>query len=853
MNRPSICTIVSANYLSYARVLAKSFLEQHPDGQVFVLLVDHLPEELDLTAEPYELILAHDLKIPFFDRMSFQYEVTELNTAVKPFFLDFLLREKKLESLVYLDPDILVTNLFTHVFDLLTSHSIVLTPHLTEPIRDSRKPDELDILLAGNYNLGFIGVSAGSVTQDFLRWWQKHMKDNCIIALLQGVFVDQKWIDLVPNIFPEVYVLRDEAYNVAPWNLQSRKISKDDKGRYLVNGMPLVFYHFSGYKPEKPNEISFHQTRTKLKDNPALKSLYDEYRSLQLKAGYETWRKKRYAYEYFDNGVSIVRWNRHHYRSLSERDKKRFGNPFQTGGSESYYTWLQTPLKKSANGVTLTNLHLMFYRSRDDLEHAFPDIFGRNLQDFADWMTGKGHSDHGFDFDFLSVLRPSVVKRERALTEPRPAFKVYKAPWWKRLIEKRHTVRTYVAFVRWLRLSIGEYRFQRLLRFLGIVSSSDMTVDLGTHQPVVSSLGVNVMGYLTSESGTAEAARSSVASMKTTSIPYDLVNISSTYSRKSDQTLSDEISQMHPHDINLVHVNADQVEPFMKTMSPSFWRSSYNIGYWAWELSSFPNQWISRFRHFHEIWTLSSFSQTSIATISPIPVVKVMPSIDINVKDRLSRDHFGLLRDEFVFLFMFDFFSFFERKNPVALVQAFQMAFGMDVPVRLVIKHINGEHNRDDLDRLNEVISGDSRITIMDNYMSRDEVYSLIDCCDAYVSLHRSEGFGLTLAEAMYMGKPVIATAYSGNMDFMRDENSYLVHYDLEEIKKDHGPYEAGMMWSNPNVEHAALQMKRVFEHQDEASGVGNVASYDVKKMLSPEAIGEAIEGRLRSCVLELS
>jgi glycosyltransferase involved in cell wall biosynthesis len=211
----------------------------------------------------------------------------------------------------------------------------------------------------------------------------------------------------------------------------------------------------------------------------------------------------------------------------------------------------------------------------------------------------------------------------------------------------------------------------------------------------------------------------------------------------------------------------------------------------------------------------------------------------------VGRDHFGLPSDAFIFLFMFDFLSVFERKNPLAVVEAYKEAFGEDNKAMLVLKCSNAKADPTNAAKLREAAKGTS-IRLIDGYLSRMEVASLVSVCDTYVSLHRSEGFGLTMAEAMRAGKPVIATAYSANVDFMNAGNSFSVGYRLVEIEKDFGPYRRGSAWAEPNVKQAAELMRWVFEHREVAALVGSRAREDMTAHLSPAAVGKVMKDRLQ-------
>ena len=355
--------------------------------------------------------------------------------------------------------------------------------------------------------------------------------------------------------------------------------------------------------------------------------------------------------------------------------------------------------------------------------------------------------------------------------------------------------------------------------------------------------GVNLAGYLTSEKGTGEAARSAAIMLKTADVPLALNNIIDSGSANREAPPSD-LSRENPFAFNVAWVNGDQAANFAFHKGRQYFEGRYNIGAWAWELTDFPQDWIPRFLFFDEIWVPSRFAREALSRVAPIPVTAIPHAIQALEHDDkpVSRSQFGLTEEDFVFLFMFDYHSVFERKNPLGLIKAFRRAFAPQESAALVIKSTHA--NRQALSIMRDAAAG-SRTSIIDAVVPRNEVGALYQSCDCYVSLHRSEGFGLTLAEAMAAGRPVIGTAYGGNLDFMTPENSYLVRHTLVTLKQGYPPYEAGSVWAEPDIAHAAELMRRVYEKRDEARGIGEKARGDIAKMLHPTVVGEVMRERL--------
>ena len=283
------CTIVARNYLAQSQVLVDSFRDHHPDGSFHVLVIDDPGGEAP-EVRGAEVLLLDQIGIDPSDlaRMTVAYELIELATAVKPWLLTTLL-DRGADNAVYFDPDILIARRIEELPGLARDHSIVLTPHLTEPMpRDGRQPDEQMLLMAGSYNLGFIGVGNTSEARCMLRWWSERLATDSFVAVAEGFFTDQKWIDFVPGLF-DVHLVKDPSWNVAYWNLATRSVTRSEDGGFLAAGRPLTFAHLSGYSPRLPHLLSKHQgrrPRVLLSQEPALRALCDDYGSRLVAAGF---------------------------------------------------------------------------------------------------------------------------------------------------------------------------------------------------------------------------------------------------------------------------------------------------------------------------------------------------------------------------------------------------------------------------------------------------------------------------------------------------------------------------------------------------------------------------------------
>lgn len=851
MNTSAVCTIISKNYLSYARVFAESFLKHNSGYDVHVLLVDRVEGYFDPEKEKFILTEIEQLDIDDLPSFCFKYNVTELNTAAKPFFIDYLFRKYLYKKVIYFDPDILVMNSLDELFNILDEYNVVLTPHITSPINDSEKHiNEIDILMAGTYNLGFIGLSNYEHVKNFLSWWKDRLYKYCFSAPSQGLFVDQKWIDLLPGMIDSIFILRHPGYNVAYWNLHERKIIYKN-GVFKSNGEHIYFFHFSGFVFNNLDCISKYQNRYSLNEFPDLRVLFEKYKDLLVQKEDLNVKDWPYAFGRFDNGVKIHDVIRQLYNGLREQGEN-FGNPFITSNPDSFFNWLNS---QALPGKPITNLLNYIYHIRPDLRGAFPSPFDKNLIEFINWAKTAMKKEYSFD-DRLIPFSDLDLSAGLNFTERiRVDYSVSRFT----IISKIKNIIwdygiKYATLIKSIPLInlIAIKAYNSLARErVGMVCTYNTgeTISNITRVTVKSKggVGINVAGYIDTESGVAEAARGIIRAVQCAKIPFVLNNIEQEFYRRNDKTLTD-FSSENPYSINLIHVNADQVPHVANLLGKEYFNEKYNIGYWFWELSEFPDMWLSSFQYFDEIWVASDFCLDAISKVSPVPVVKITPSVVIEDRHIYGREYFGLVHDSFIFLTIFDFLSFIERKNPFAVIKAFKTAFGHGKDVTLLIKCTNSSYNHKMLEHLIGMTDG-LNIKIIDRYIDKEELHSLINACDCYVSLHRSEGFGLPIAESMLLGKPVIATAYSGNMEFMNITNSFPVKYSLIEIEKDCGPYKRGNEWADPDTDHAAELMRWVFEKRDEARLIAQKASQDIKTLFNPDKIGSKIKKRLSRIV----
>jgi hypothetical protein len=382
----NICTIIAKNYVAHARVLAQSYKEHHPEGTCHVLVIDDTEGYIDGSSEPFELATPAQLGIDDYEHMAAIYDVLELSTAVKPWLLRYLLDERGLDRVAYLDPDIRVYDRLDEIERLTGEHGLVLIPHITSPLpRDGKRPSEADILISGTYNLGFISLERTPSTDDLLDWWSERLKTDCVVAPDAGYFVDQRWMDFVHGVMPDFYVLRDPSYNVAYWNLHGRELTYY-KGRYHVDGRPLRFFHFSGFDPDHRKRLSKHQTRIEIRRGSALARACNAYADELLAHGYRKAKNWPYSYGVLPNGVTLDSGMHRLYRKGEGAPRQSIFTP---EGADRFVAWLNEPAPVGGeHGVTRYLYEI--YSGRPDLRQEFPNLDGPDAMRLIEW-----HRVHG--------------------------------------------------------------------------------------------------------------------------------------------------------------------------------------------------------------------------------------------------------------------------------------------------------------------------------------------------------------------------------------------------------------------------------------------------------------------------
>jgi GT2 family glycosyltransferase len=357
-----------------------------------------------------------------------------------------------------------------------------------------------------------------------------------------------------------------------------------------------------------------------------------------------------------------------------------------------------------------------------------------------------------------------------------------------------------------------------------------------------------LIGYIDAQLGLGQSLRGLALAMSRTPVRFSIYPFGvGVEGRRSVPYMPERYDLVNAHAVNVIEVTPDELPKVFEHVSERFFDRSYNILRTYWELGKAPEAWRACLAPIDEIWAPNPFVAESFRTIFDRPITVVPPCIDLPRPAPGEHNRFGLDEERFHFLFSFDYFSFPQRKNPLAVVRAFRAAFpDLSAPVGLIVKSSGAvTHFQHIKEALRAAARHDPRIQIIDESLPRDEMLILMATADCYVSLHRSEGFGLGMAEAMALGKPVIGTGYSGNTDFLNEETGYPIPYVLRAVAADEYVHTEGQVWAEPDEAACAIAMRRVFGNRTEAAAKATAGQRLVAERYGSVNVGRVVETRL--------
>jgi glycosyltransferase involved in cell wall biosynthesis len=779
-------TICSCNYLGHALTLRSSFLEQHPGADFRIVLADEPDGDVKAMLEGVAYIEGRDIGIPTYFDMAFRYNIVEFNTAIKPASILHMFRTTGCDRVYYIDPDIYALQPWTHIAELMDrGASAVVTPHITAPLEDKLDPDDFRIMRTGIYNLGFIAFRNTPQSIAFIEWWGRKMLKDCRTDLAEGIFQDQKYIDLITCFVDDVGVLRHPGYNIAYWNLPHREVERRD-GVWTANGDPIHFFHFSGVTPDNKKVFSKHQNRYPSTDVlGVLRDLVFEYTGKVEANAHARFKKVPYRYGFLTDGTPVTQ----DMRSIHAREVAPSEAPHAEVFAPAFELYNRgSPRVPAFEGIPFTRMMDQVWLSRRDLQAAF-DVGTRDGQrGFLNWYVDTAAKEHRVGEACIAPIRRAKARLEGRLAD---------------------------AVVR----------------------------------PADGRTGATVFGFLAAESGVGEGGRRTLAALRAVGVPSAGRLMRAPIFKETQTIEGGFLSGPSPHPIHLFQINADNTAHLPSLVGIDDLEGRYKIGIWAWELSRFPDAWQPAFEQVDEVWTVSEFVAHSVrqATTKPVVVMHHPVSVGIARPDH-GRGYFGLPGDKVVVLVAFDFNSYAERKNPWAALEVFKrVSARLPGKAHLVIK----VHGRDEGDAsrraLREAVEGSPDVTLVDRVLSRDEMDGLQAACDVYMSLHRSEGFGLNIAECMGHGKVVIATDYSGNVDFLDTSCGAPVGFGMVPVGADAYPFGEGQWWAEPDLDEAAAWLGKAIEDDAWRSAIGRAASLRVADQLSYRRLGERMKARLEA------
>ncbi len=772
------CTIVAGNYFALAKVVAESFTKQNLGSRFVVLVVDDTP--VCAQGQDFEVWRLDDLNQDEqqLHKMAGIYDVMEFATAVKPWLLLALLAQNPDTPVLYLDPDIAVYRPLDDLADLARSAGIVLTPHTLVPMpRDGLRPNEADVLGSGIYNLGFIGVADQIHTRAFLKFWAERMVRDAIVDQPHMLFTDQRWVDFVP-MYPHA-VCRDPGCNVAYWNVWGRPIDTDADGHWTAGGAPLKFFHFSGFDPQCPHWLSSHQG-----DHPRVR-LPDHPKLAQLCDEY---------------AQALI--------AAGHVEQRR-----------APYGWAAT-----RTGLMLTKAMRRTYRlGLQDAERGgtiappgpFDDDGGVA---FAEWLTRPVRSG---GISALTMGRWEVEPGLQALfPDPKGT------------------------------MAFALDKFVQANPAPGIATDDVLTLSakrspVSAPPPLVREIsddpvdGINLFGYFDAELSVGGVARGLAQALAAVGAAHGCIQVPVGHGATTKSRLP-TFTQSLDYDVNLLVINADRIREVFDRLGPAVFSGRHTISQWAWETSQLPESAVAALDLVDEVWVLSNYVADAVRTAGGRAQVITLPVTVPTWTTVRTRADLNL-PEGFLVLNVFDWASVAARKNPLGALAAYSRAFAPDSGAHLVIKTQNAQLAPHDVDELRIACSKRPDVHLIDAAIHSVDMTAFLQHADCVLSLHRSEGFGMVLAEAMACGTPCVATAYSGNLDFMDDSVAALVPATLIEVPKSVPIYGGLGEWADPDIDAAAAALQHLRDCPDERVALGKRARARIIERHNTEIAGRSV------------
>jgi glycosyltransferase involved in cell wall biosynthesis len=832
-----VITIATMSSLPRAKALAASLIRNQPAWPLRVMLIGRESAIATAVRQQAELDIAsvaEELDVDV-ETLLARHDEADLSVLLMPHLLQRRI-EQTGEPVLHLPSSAWLLGDLAPVATALAGSGVVLVPRVEADVPDDGlEPSRKDLERAGRIDDTVMAVDGSARSREFLQWWAGHVETS--LGSLDALRVgerpeDRPWLarflELAPARF-STSLLDDAGCDLSLWNLDRHSLQEREAGVVSVDdARPLRFVNLPGFDPERPHRLAANASRARVSRSPVLRRLCERYASELLACG---WSDVEHRHEVgrrlagglvYDDGLRAI-----YARALALGDGVQ--DLFGERGTRAFLAWLEAPAPRgSERGIN----RYVFYRvsrERPDVLRAYPDLDGDDAPGFLEWCWAFGRDELGIPDRFMPPRARS------AATGPRARAAGGRSP----------EVRASAPAPRSASSTDSAPAAPAPSAIAPAVAATAPPAALDAD-----GLAVRLSGYLGHTLGLGAAARGYVQALGAADVPVSTVSVplhhlelpvklEDAYGRHGFE----DLVQHGRHGFEIVAVNADELPGFVERLGEGYFEGP-RIGIWGWETNSIPPRWQRAFALVREIWVYSRFMAENIGAVAPIPVVALPPPVQCPAAPAAPL-RLGV-PDGFLFLFVFDYLSTIQRKNPVGLIEAFQRAFAPGEGPQLLIKTINAPLRPLSEEEVLWAADGREDIHVVDRSLSGDELAGLMAACDCYVSLHRAEGFGLTLAEAMAIGKPAIATGYSGNVDFMSDKNSYLVDYTIGRVGPECEIYPPEGEWADPSVEHAAELMRSVYSDREEAARRGARAADDIARTLSPEATGAAMRERLQ-------
>lgn len=796
----TVCTIAARNYVPRVQVLAASLRRHHPDATLAVFWIDDPEATVATTCDALAPIRLADLPLTDeeFGHMALGYSLTELATAVKPSVLSAALAgtpdtPEPPDVAVYLDPD---TEVFAPLGDLWDQCAgrgrVLLTPHALTPYpRDGLDIAERMLLLSGVFNLGFVAVPANPTGRGFLAWWAERLRTEATIDPANGLFTDQRWCDLAPTLFG-VDIVRDPGVNVAYWNLHERPISHQ-RGSWFAGDTPLRLFHYSGFDPSQPHLVSVHQRgrpRAIRSTQPDLARLLDHYAE---RVGTNPHWPTGYRWADLDGGLRMTPLVRALYRSellAHEADAPGHHPRPPPAGVPDWVGMLRDWLTEPVPPRSLPRLLDAILAHRPDVDAAYlhgpPQEAATGL---AAWLAAFGTTELDLTADMADLLAQALD------------------PW---------------------------------------VEASDSDRHRGGHPDG----RIDVVGFTSAVSGISSSARQMAAALDIAGIDHRTVAIEHPDPRMrtgqpTDVTLFGPNRHHHPGHTTIACINADLTGAMGPAGRQRLLGTGYRIGLWWWEVDQMPATDLAAFGYVDEVWAGSTFVAGLLSRLTTTPVHHVPLPLRTPAPAPRDAGVFGLDPHGHLFAHVFEHSSTLARKNPLGVLDAYCAAFSPRDGCRLVLKS-TGLHPHDaDVELLRHRVGLRPDVHLVDQRVDVAQLDALVAASTAYVSLHRSEGLGLCIADACQLAVPVVASAFGGCMDFLDDTTALLVPTTASPVGPGNHPYPPDALWAEPDLDAAVTQLHRVVNEPALATRLATAAQARVAHLYDPQRCADVIRARL--------